>query len=64
MSERLGPRMPPHVTAVSESGLSGPGDVARLHRSGYHAFLVGERLMTAADPEAALRALCAAEVTR
>jgi indole-3-glycerol phosphate synthase len=63
VSERLGARMPRHVAAVSESGLTGAADVARLQRAGYHAFLVGERLMTAADPEAALRALCGAEVT-
>jgi len=58
VSERLGARMPAHVVAVSESGLSSAADVARLHAAGYHAFLVGERLMTSADPEATLRALC------
>lgn len=61
VSERLGQRMPAGVVAVSESGLTGPGDVDRLRRAGYGAFLVGERLMTASDPEAALRALCGAE---
>ena len=62
VSERLGRRVPPQVVAVSESGLSGAGDVARMHAAGYDAFLVGERLMTSADPEGALRELCAAEV--
>ncbi len=61
VSERLGRRMPAHVAAVSESGLSGPDDVRRLRAAGYTAFLVGERLMTSVDPEATLRALCAAE---
>ncbi len=62
VSERLGPRLPKGVVAVSESGLSGPVDVARMHAAGYHAYLVGERLMAAGDPEAALRALGATEV--
>lgn len=61
VSERLGRRMPAGVIAVSESGLGGPGDVARMHAAGYRAFLIGERLMASGDPEAALRALCATE---
>ena len=61
VSERLGHRMPAHVAAVSESGLAGADDVRRLRAAGYAAFLVGERLMTSAHPEATLRALCAAE---
>ncbi len=61
VSERLGHRLPAHVVAVSESGLSGADDVRRLRAAGYSAFLVGERLMTSADPEATLRALCASE---
>ncbi len=50
VSERLAARFPSHVTAVSESGLSGAGDVARMRALGYRAFLVGERLMTSDDP--------------
>jgi indole-3-glycerol phosphate synthase len=49
--------MPPHVTAVSESGLQSRGDLERLAAAGYDAFLIGERFMTAPDPAAALRAL-------
>jgi indole-3-glycerol phosphate synthase len=60
VSARLAARMPEHVTAVSESGLSSPVDLARLAALGYSAFLVGEHLMTSADPERDLRALCAA----
>jgi indole-3-glycerol phosphate synthase len=56
-SERIARALPPGVTAVSESGLSRAGDVARLRAMGYSAFLVGERLMAAPDPEAVLRAL-------
>ncbi len=62
VSQRLGARMPQGVVAVSESGLSGAADVARMHAAGYNAFLVGERLMAAGDPEAALRALCVVKV--
>ncbi len=62
VSERLGSRMPLHVAAVSESGMKDKDDVGRLHRAGYCAVLVGERLMTSADPESELRALCHAEV--
>ena len=53
-SDRLAARMPAHVVAVAESGLRSREDVDRLAARGYRAFLVGERLMTAADPGAAL----------
>jgi indole-3-glycerol phosphate synthase len=43
--------------SVAESGVKSAGDVARLRACGYHAFLVGERLMTAADVPGALSAL-------
>jgi indole-3-glycerol phosphate synthase len=43
--------------AVAESGLRDRSDLTRLAQAGYHAFLVGERLITEADPGAALRAL-------
>jgi indole-3-glycerol phosphate synthase len=53
-SETLIALMPGDVVAVSESGLGTAADLVRLGRLGYHAFLVGERLMTAPDPGAAL----------
>jgi len=56
-SDRLAARMPAHVVAVAESGLRSREDIDRLAARGYHAFLVGEQLMTAADPGAALGAL-------
>jgi indole-3-glycerol phosphate synthase len=59
MSELAAARIPPTVVAVSESGLKTPDDVARLQALGYRAFLIGERLMTAADPAAALSDLLA-----
>lgn len=60
VSARLAPRFPAGVIAVSESGLTGPDDVARMRGLGYHAFLVGERLMTSPTPAVDLRRLCAA----
>jgi indole-3-glycerol phosphate synthase len=56
-SRRLARLLPPHVIGVAESGLKTPADVRALHAVGYRAFLVGERLMTAADPGAALQEL-------
>ena len=55
--DRLGPSMPDGVIAVAESGLKSRTDLQRLTSAGYDAFLVGERLVTAADPGAALREL-------
>lgn len=55
--ESLGPRIPDHVVAVAESGISGGGDIRRLSALGYEAFLVGERLITRDDPGAGLREL-------
>lgn len=57
VSARLAARMPAAVTAVSESGVGSRADVDRLAGLGYRAFLVGERLMTSATPEADLRTL-------
>ncbi|MEZ5290231.1 MAG: indole-3-glycerol phosphate synthase TrpC [Vicinamibacterales bacterium] len=59
VSERLAARFPAGLIAVSESGLSSAAGVQRLRGLGYRAFLVGERLMTSATPEADLRTLCA-----
>jgi indole-3-glycerol phosphate synthase len=60
VSERLAPLVPPGTLLVSESGIAGPADIARLRGSGIHAFLVGEHLMRHADVEAATRTLLAA----
>ena len=54
VSERLAPLFPPGVTAVSESGIRGAGDVGRMAGLGYRAVLVGEALVTAEDPAALL----------
>ena len=42
---------------VAESGISSHADIERLAASGYDAFLVGEHLVRAADPQRALAAL-------
>jgi indole-3-glycerol phosphate synthase len=55
-SDRLRDRMPNDVVSIAESGLRSREDLDRLFARGYHAFLIGERLMTAADPGAALSA--------
>ena len=51
------PRLPASVVSVAESGLREAADLHRLEHAGYHAFLVGERLIVQSDPGAALRAL-------
>ena len=48
------PRMPADRLLVTESGIAGAADVARMRASGVHAFLVGEAFMRANDPGAAL----------
>jgi indole-3-glycerol phosphate synthase len=53
----LAAELPPDVTAVAESGIRTREDIQRLSRAGYHAFLVGERLVVQPDPGAALREL-------
>jgi len=55
--ERVVDAVPARVTAVAESGIRTPDDIARLSNAGYAAFLVGERLITEPDPGHALRAL-------
>lgn len=63
-SERLAPLLPKDAVRVSESGIASPADVARVAACGYDAVLVGESLMSAPDPGAALRALLAPEEAR
>lgn len=49
--------IPQDCIAVSESGIHSTEDLRRLREAGFDAFLVGERLMKAAEPGAALRQL-------
>jgi indole-3-glycerol phosphate synthase len=55
LSERLIPRFPSQVTAVSESGITRGADAVRVRVAGAHAVLAGEMLMKAADPGALIR---------
>lgn len=48
---------PPGALLISESGIHSSSDLQRLRDAGYHGFLIGETLMRAEDPEAALRNL-------
>jgi indole-3-glycerol phosphate synthase len=54
---RLAARLPKNVVKVAESGIRSSEDIARLRAAGYQAFLIGESLMRADSPGAALRAL-------
>ncbi|HET8547405.1 MAG TPA: indole-3-glycerol phosphate synthase TrpC [Bryobacteraceae bacterium] len=56
-SLRLAERMPDGIVRVTESGIETAAQIATLERAGYHGFLVGEHLMRAGDPCAALKAL-------
>lgn len=58
-SLRLAERMPANVTRVAESGIHSAGDIRTLTAAGYHAFLIGEHLMTSADPAQSIRDLAA-----
>lgn len=59
--DQLAPLMPKGAVTVAESGLRTSGDLQRLARAGYDAFLVGERLIVQPDPGAALRVLRGAD---
>ena len=56
-SLRLAEKIPASVVKVAESGIDSRAAVQRLSGAGFQAFLVGEHLMKAADPAAAIRAL-------
>ncbi len=57
LAGRLRARVPASSVVVAESGIRDAADVARLRDAGIDAMLVGETLMRAPDPAAALRAL-------
>jgi indole-3-glycerol phosphate synthase len=54
---RLLDAMPDTAIVVAESGIGTPAQLARLHREGVHAALIGERLMREDNPASALEAL-------
>lgn len=51
------PGIPARRLVVTESGIRGAADVARMRRAGVSAFLIGEAFMRAPEPGAALAAL-------
>jgi indole-3-glycerol phosphate synthase len=53
------PQVPPGRIVVTESGILGPSDVARMREAGVQAFLVGEALMRSPDPGSELARLFA-----
>lgn len=56
-SLELALEIPDECIAVSESGIRAHGDLERLRSAGFDAFLIGEHLMTMAEPGNALREL-------
>jgi len=59
LTEQVAKRVPSDVVLVAESGIRTADDVHRMRDAGAHAVLVGEHLMRAASPGAALRELLA-----
>ena len=59
---RLAAMVPDGVTLVSESGIKSAKELRSLSASGVHAALIGESLMSAADPGARLRELIGPDV--
>lgn len=57
---RMAAAMPSDVVKVAESGVRGRSDASALRAAGYDAVLVGEHLVTSADPGAAVTDLCVA----
>jgi indole-3-glycerol phosphate synthase len=51
------PQLPAGTEVVTESGIGAAADIARMRAAGVHRFLVGESLMRAESPGAALREL-------
>jgi indole-3-glycerol phosphate synthase len=56
-AERMASLIPPTVVRVAESGVRDANDARRLRDAGYDAVLVGESIVTASDPIAAVRDL-------
>jgi indole-3-glycerol phosphate synthase len=54
---RLADMIPKNVLSVAESGIRNGADIARLRAAGCQAFLIGESLMKAKSPGAALKEL-------
>jgi indole-3-glycerol phosphate synthase len=57
-------RIPEDCIAVSESGIRSYEEIQNLRAAGFDAFLIGEHLMVAPDPAAALHALLVPPVSK
>jgi indole-3-glycerol phosphate synthase len=57
LAARLATLIPDSVVAVAESGIRDPRDVSRLAECGFQGVLVGESVVTSADPSRAVKAL-------
>ena len=57
-AERVVAGIPDGVVKVAESGVRSSSDVERLARAGFDAVLVGEALVTSADPASLVEQLC------
>jgi indole-3-glycerol phosphate synthase len=58
--ERIAPGLPSHVVKIAESGVRGPLDLIEYAAAGADAVLVGESLVTGADPRHAVAELVTA----
>ena len=56
-AERMAGVIPEDAVKVAESGVRGGDDARRLEAAGYHAVLVGETLVTSADPAGSIAEL-------
>ncbi len=56
-AQKLSEQMPDDIVRVAESGIRNADDMCRLGDAGYHAALVGETLVTSADPAGTLAEL-------
>ena len=63
VGERLASRVPAPVVAVAESAIRSVDDASRMAAVGFDAVLVGEMLVKAPDPTAAVRGLAAVRRT-
>jgi indole-3-glycerol phosphate synthase len=58
--ERIAPGLPSHIVKIAESGVRGPLDLIEYAAAGADAVLVGEGLVTRADPRQAVAELVTA----
>ena len=63
-TEQLAASVPKEKRLVSESGLSTPDDLVRMHRAGVSCFLIGEALMRQPDVAAATAKILSKELAK